>query len=142
MARKNPPANDQADVAKKPTRKVAPVTAPVVEDGPKLLKWKKLGGGSLRLKNRIIKPGETFFAALEDIPKAFLDSLECLDGKAAKKIAETKITKEEKAPETSVYALVENEDHTWNVLNPEGKVINEQPLTETAAQDLKLALEN
>lgn len=44
------------------------------------LRWKKLGGGSLRYINgKIIKPNETFVAELKDIPPMFLKSLECLD---------------------------------------------------------------
>jgi len=37
------------------------------------VRFKKVGGGSLRLGNRIIKPGQVFVAAPKDIPKAFRD---------------------------------------------------------------------
>ncbi len=49
-----------------------------------MAKFKKLGGGSFRLTTkksgkvieRIIKPGQIFVAALEDIPVAFRDMVE------------------------------------------------------------------
>ena len=42
-------------------------------------RWKKVGGGSLRLGNRIIKPGEIFTAYKDDIPKGFRDLVIALD---------------------------------------------------------------
>lgn len=35
------------------------------------MKWKKIGGGSLRMNGRLIKRGEIFIAAKEDIPRNF-----------------------------------------------------------------------
>ncbi len=47
--------------------------------------WKKLGGGSFRLdkgsgKYKIIKPGETFQASVNQIPEAFRDVCVPVDG--------------------------------------------------------------
>ena len=41
--------------------------------------YQKLGGGSLRLHNRIIKPNQKFWEFPENIPKAFLDCIKELD---------------------------------------------------------------
>lgn len=45
----------------------------------KKCKWKKIGGGSLRLGNRIIKPNQVFFADPGDIPAAFMNLVVLLD---------------------------------------------------------------
>lgn len=112
-------------------------TEPVVESVQ--LHWKKIGGGSLRLKNQIIKPNQTFYAALEEIPKAFMDRLICLDDS---KLAEIKlqVKKETQTPEV-LYNLKKAGKGLFNVANLSGKVINELPLTEEAANELKTALE-
>lgn len=43
------------------------------------IRWKKVGGGSLRFRGRDIKQGEIFTAAPEELPKTFLRRLEALD---------------------------------------------------------------
>jgi len=40
-----------------------------------VIRWQKVGGGSLYFKNHIIKPNEKFWAAKESLPKAFMDTL-------------------------------------------------------------------
>jgi len=52
---------------------------PKDDTGPKRVLWKKVGGGSLRFKGRIIKPGEKFKATEEEIPKAFRDTVIALE---------------------------------------------------------------
>ena len=37
------------------------------------IRWKKIGGGSLRFKGRIIKPGQVFRAKADEIPQSFRD---------------------------------------------------------------------
>lgn len=43
------------------------------------IRWKKVGGGSLRFRGRDIQHGEVFTAAPEELPRTFLRRLEALD---------------------------------------------------------------
>ena len=45
----------------------------------KKLRWLKTGGGAFYLGNQIIKPGQTFEAHIDELPVAFMDTLQCLD---------------------------------------------------------------
>lgn len=107
-------------------------------------RWRKLGGGALHLNNRIIKPGQVFVASPEEIPKAFLDLVECLD---RENVPTAQIVKEAKMQEVSkpenIYEIVPIEgEETFNVVNTvSGKPINEEPLTSEEAEELKTALE-
>ena len=124
---------------KKPA-KVIEVTK--VEETPVIvetrLQWQKIGGGSLRWQNRIIKPGEIFLAHLADLSKAFMDTLICLDSEGLKKVKE-KEKEETQTPEV-LYHKVELGEGFWNICNEEDKAINEKPLTEKEAEELLLAL--
>jgi len=117
---------------------VVPETIKEIEKevGPVLLSWKKIGGGSLHWNNRIIKPGETFEAALEDLPKAFMDTLECLEPNELQKVTE-KQTRESQTIEI-LYKLEEADgsEDLYNVVNEEGKAINEAPLPKESAEEL------
>lgn len=108
-------------------------------DLPKSLKWKKIGGGSLRFGNRIIKPNEIFEATLEEIPEAFRDTLICLEPEALQELQEMK----EADMEINVdsFLIQSNGDKTFNVINAESKKpINKLPLSETSAQALLKSL--
>ena len=104
------------------------------------LRWKKIGGGSLRItlggKKKIIKPGEVFLAHESELPVAFMDSLQCLASETEKKINKEIVAKQNAVP--AIYELQEAEgtDDLWNVVNPEGKAINEKPLDIDAANEL------
>jgi hypothetical protein len=111
----------------------------VIYDGPKVFRWKKLGGGSLRLPNKIIKPGEVFTSTKEALPVAFLDSLQCLDEVSMQEYEAKKALFVKQAE--IIYSLKETEDGKWNVVNPEGKPINDQPLSKVSAEELLSALE-
>ena len=112
-----------------PSVEVAPVEV-VVEK----LRWRKLGGGSLRLNNRIIKPGEIFFADLAELPKAFLDTLECLDSVGL----QTAVAEKAREPFVPVEYTLKKVKGTdlWNLLDVEGKALNEAPLAKEAAEEL------
>ena len=112
------------------------------------LKYRKLGGGSLRLLGRIIKPGEIFYADPDDLPASFADVLECLDGvqgrptKGKSKVADIG----EVVVPDSVYTLQLNEakstedEPLYDIVNEAGKVINEQPLNKVQAEETIKAL--
>ena len=108
--------------------------------GKVVLTWKKIGGGSLRWNNRIIKPGEIFEAALEDLPKAFMDTLVCQDAEGLNKV-ETAVKKEALVIE-NLYKLVKSktEKGLWNVVGDNGKPINDVPLEKGSAEELLAAV--
>lgn len=110
------------------------VEEPVVVETTKL-RWKKLGGGSLRWNNQIIKPGQVFEASLEDLPKAFLESLQCLEPEKKATLV-TSLEKEKQIPEV-LYKLkkIKGSD-LYNLINAENKALNEEPLTLDAAEKM------
>jgi len=101
------------------------------------IRWRKDGGGSLRLKigykggrnkYRIIKPGEVFHARPDEIPKAFRDVVIPLDG-----------LPEEVTPENVVkttYTPVHRGGGRYNVVDGNDKVVNDGYLTKEGAQKL------
>ena len=129
----------------KRTRNTAAVVEVPKEETTKL-HWRKIGGGSLRLPNAIIKPGQTFYAHEHEIPKAFRDMFECLDDKTTQHTKKAAAVADLPEPPTteaaySVEPAGEGFDDLFNVVNEKGKPINEQPMELTAAEDLKKQLE-
>jgi hypothetical protein len=105
------------------------------EDGK--IKWVKQGGGSFRMTSgKIIKPGQTFFAHPNDIPEGFRDTIVPLD----KLPPETSDTID--VVKTEYKVQQRGESNLWyDVVDGEGKVINEKALKRTAALELIKALE-
>ena len=107
-------------------------------------KYRKLGGGSLRLniggKHRIIKPNEVFTAYPEEIPDAFLKSLQEVSGvqRTTKKIIKEEVpnVKEEETSKESKYTAVYLQTGWWNVVDSEGKIVNESKLRKAKAEEL------
>lgn len=119
------------------------------------IRWVKNGGGIFYMKDgRRIKPKQIFMAKPEDIPAAFRDTIIPLDldkeeirrmNLAAKKPKKkvVPIVEELPAPPATLFYTivdVEGEEGVYNVVDGEGKVINEQPLSDEAAKDLVRAL--
>jgi len=115
----------------------------VKTDGPVKLKWKKIGGGSLRgIPNYpIIKPGQTFEAYLSDISPMFLKSLQCLD---ADLLASQIGIMNKPAPKENTWKVQQLKAGSWNVINRHtDKPINIKPLaTSEEAETLCKALNN
>lgn len=124
-------------------RKVAPVVVdkPVVVAAPVKLLWRKVGGGHLVFQNKMIKPGETFYAHEADLPKAFKDSLVCIEPAKQEQIQiELKQLQKEQGVK---FDLKESEESgKFDVVNEYGKAINENPLAEEVAVELKENLES
>lgn len=91
-------------------------------------KWKKVGGGSFTFNNKIIKPGQVFEADANDIPEAFKDLIEPYNT-----AARTKVTHE---ITDSKFTLDMVEKGAWNILDAEGKIVNEEPIAKGEAQKL------
>jgi hypothetical protein len=109
------------------------------------LRWKKVGGGSFHAviggKQRIIKPGEIFEAKLEEIPEGFRDLIAPVN-EGAKKVMATGTTKEDTGPvpeveiKPAVYDLVHKGGSWYNVVDSDGKVMNEKALRKGDAEAL------
>ena len=101
------------------------------EDGTeeKRVEWRKIGGGSFRMKNgRIIKPNQTFFAALSDIPQAFRDVVVPLEALPEEEPLEVF---------TGKYKVQERDKKGWyDVLSPTGKVVSESALRLAEAEKM------
>lgn len=101
----------------------------------KKLEWRKLGGGSLHWNHQIIKPGQIFKASKDELPEAFMDSLECLSVLPEKQQEEVK-EEEAKKP---VYKLKKNEKLSvkgapvYDIVDGDGKVVSEEPLPKKEA---------
>jgi hypothetical protein len=112
--------------------------APVVEPEPiKKLRWKKIGGGSLRLFHKIIKPNEIFYAHESEIPKSFMDTIICMEDVEVREIAKRK---EEAIPPKTPEKLYEVKLKSvgwYNVIQiASGKPINPEALRKTEAETL------
>lgn len=115
---------------------VAVQAEPVIESK---LRWRKLGGGSIRCDiggvKRIIKPGEIFFADFNELPKGSLDLLECLDKEGLKAAAVAEKAREPFVPVVYTLKKAKSKDQ-WDVVDSEGKALNEKSLSRLAAEEL------
>jgi len=105
---------------------------PEYVDPDPIILWKKLGGGSLHLSKRLIPPGATFKARQSEIPKAFRDLVQPLE----------KLPPAPEAPAVkpikSAYKVVPRgkSKSMFDVIGPNGKKMNELPLTKATAERL------
>jgi hypothetical protein len=98
-----------------------------MERNDNIIWWKKVGGGSLRLNGKMIKPNEKFKASVEQIPKAFRDVVIPLE-----KIEEIQSSiLPENEPKYSLTPL--SRKGFYNIVNIDGKKLNEKPLKEVDA---------
>ncbi len=99
------------------------------EDGS--IMWKKVGGGSLRLNGKIIKPGQQFRAHPNAIPAAFKDLIIPLESIPKKDEPPMIVTK-------TVYEIKPRgkSKSLFDVVDKNGKVLNEKALTKEVAQKL------
>jgi len=111
-------------------------------------RWRKLGGGSLRIGKRIIKPGQVFSALPEEISPGFRNMVEPVSGNAVfkDKIAPTELPPPPENIVKPVYNLKLHKGFTmepkgksplwFNVLNEKGEVVNEKVLKKADAEKL------
>ena len=128
-------------------------------------RWKNHGGGSFHAniggKIKIIKPGEVFMASAYEIPEAFRDVIRpvaSVEPQATikqpipkpKPVAEVKKEEipapvdpvvEEEIPATLKYSVVPRSAGYWNVVDKDGKLMNEKALRASAAEELVKSLE-
>ena len=109
----------------------------VMEEGK--VSFKKVGGGSLRLGGKIIKPGQVFTAYPHEIPKSFRDLVIPTGGAVSWK-DQDKQTKVEtpppikgKTPEFTIQP--HGKSSLWfDIVDGEGKVWNEKGLKKEVAE--------
>lgn len=107
--------------------------------------YQKIGGGSLRIGGLIIKPGEKFLMDEGRLPEAFMDCVEELDAAGTASKPKKKVKKKLPPPPDVVYTLepIEAEkgakkdaEVMYNVIDVDEKVVNDDPLTKEAAEEL------
>ncbi len=103
------------------------------------VKFRKEGKGTFRtLQGRIIKPGQVFFAYPQDIPEAFRDSVKPVDETKREVFEETGVIEDHSFPK---FELKETSKGWFDVVNSEGKALNEKKLRKEEAEILVKALE-
>jgi len=100
------------------------------------IRFRKVGGGSLRLGNRIIKPGQVFTAAPKDIPKAFRDLVVAVGGNFDfAKPAPLPPPVVGKKPTYKLQPRGESKT-LFDVVDAQGKVLNDKGLKKEIAEQL------
>ena len=89
------------------------------------MRVKKIGGGTMRIGDRRIQPGEVFDADIKDIPASFRDLIQVVD-------PQDKIDR----PPVSQYKVEKRSIGWYNVIDRYGKVINDVALRKTEAEEL------
>ena len=109
-----------------------------VEGIPGKIRYKKIGGGSLRLSLNgravIIKQNEIFNAFPSEIPKAFKDTVIPLDP-----VLEEKAVQAAKPIPAKVTFTIQPRGKSkslFDVVDGMGKVLNDKPLTKIVAESL------
>lgn len=101
----------------------------IVSDDP--IRWKKIGGGPFYYKNRIIKPGQEFTARPSEISKAFRDVIIPLEEVKVEELPPMEVIK------GNYSVQPRGKSKTWfDVVDKNGKVINEKALMKDAADKL------
>lgn len=108
----------------------------LVEDKPEqsnLIWFKKVGGGSLRLPNKIIKPGEKVQLDPALVKPAWKDVLVPLESIPVSKKENPIILDAKK----SVYKLKQRAENSpwWDVVDVNGKVLNDKALRKEKAEE-------
>ena len=84
--------------------------------------WIKKGGGSFRMKNRVIKPNQKFQAYPHEIPQAFRDTVKPLE-----EFDETQATF--KAAPLAYTAKKRGNSNWYDVFDKQGKKVNQKALS-------------
>lgn len=113
-----------------------------VESKPR---WQKIGGGSLRMGNRIIKPNEKFEAYPEEIPLSFRKFVIPLSGDATFLPIATKEKEKTETPKEVTKSTFEIVPHgkslyLFDVVSNTGKVTNTKSLKKEVAEALVVDL--
>lgn len=105
---------------------------PIVDENEGKVFYKKVGGGSARLANRIIKPGEKVWLYPEQVPAGMRDLFVPLSNIPHKK--ETPIVVDITKSEYKLQQRTENSPW-YDIIGPEGKLLNDKALTKKKAEE-------
>lgn len=101
------------------------------------IRWRKTGGGSFTAvingKKKMIKPGQEFSARLEEIPEGFRDLVIPVDPEEFK-VAEKHFDNVDVAK--LEYSISPKGGNWFDVLDSDGKKLNEKSLRKDAAEAL------
>lgn len=99
--------------------------------------YKKIGGGSLRINGKIIKPGEKFRATPESIPKGFRDLLIPLGGGSFEEVEQKQQQVKLDITKSAYKVVNRGKSALWfDVVDSNEKVINEKALKKDVAEKL------
>lgn len=115
-------------------KQAAVAVEPPVNEGARVrepqIEWINKGGKFLTADKRVIQRNQKFFAPVSQIPLAFRDVIKPVNP----------LPKEEEeylTPVTGEYKIQRNDKNgLFDIVDPQGKVVNEKSLTEEAAKDL------
>ena len=99
--------------------------------------FKKIGGGTFRLGNNIIKPGQTFWAFPDEIPEGFRDVVIALEGNIVfekEKKGKEKPLEDVKAKELVFTAKQREGSQWWDIFDSQNKKVNDKGLTKEKAE--------
>jgi hypothetical protein len=116
---------------RKATEEKEPVKLEVIEIREEKIRYKKVGGGALKLKNHFIKPNEIFMAYPSEIPKSFKDVIIPLDEIKTVPAPPLKVT----PLQYKIQPSKKGED-LFDVVGPNGKILNEKALSKAVATKL------
>jgi hypothetical protein len=92
------------------------------------IRWRKVGGGTFRMANgKIIKPNQTFWAEINNIPEGFRDTIVPLSELPEEKPLEIA---------DNEYKLDSRGAGWYNITDSQGKVLNENALREDEAKEM------
>lgn len=101
-------------------------------------RWRKLGGGSMRIPGKIIKPGQIFRAWSEEIPKGFRDLVQPVDGQSTPSPTQTEQEEIAKMESTEpTYEKRPKGGGWYDIYQVDtGKKMNEKSVREDEADEL------
>jgi len=102
----------------------------------KEIRWRKIGGGSLRyIRRRIIKPNERFIAREDEIPSAFREYVVALEDLPQTEVKEEAKEEVKENPTKTQYEMRTDGGGWWDIINvTSGKPINEKKLRKADAE--------
>lgn len=110
-------------------------------EGKKSIKWINNGGNFYMADGQVIKHGESFMAAADEVPKAFRSTIQPADPEELKIV---KSGEENSAEAVQIDAVkpsyeVKQRKNTayFDIFDARGKKLNDKNLTEEEAQDLR-----
>ncbi len=90
--------------------------------------------GTLFINGEFIKRNETFFAFPQEIPKSFMDTIVCIEDVPVKEV--------EPDPETGMeYILVDRGNGWFDIVDQDGKKVNETGMRKAKAEETLLLLQ-